>query len=123
MDPPPLFFYFFFNSSLLWDVFIINSVEQLQTLPKTQSAEIDISPFLKTQKPSIIYSIIFVSVSVDEFLPINAHLNMRGRLIHHHDNYDEWDRFVAPPRHKLVIGAALLQLTSSHNMIKGLPLL
>jgi len=27
----------------LWDVFIINSVEQLQTLPKTQS-EIDISP-------------------------------------------------------------------------------
>ena len=40
---PPLFF--FFNSSLLWDVFIINSVEQLQTLPNTQS-EIDISPFL-----------------------------------------------------------------------------
>jgi hypothetical protein len=38
-----------FNSSLLWDVFIINSVEQLQTLPKTQS-EIDISPFLKTQE-------------------------------------------------------------------------
>ena len=35
----------------MWDVFIINSVEQLQTLPKTQS-EIDISPFLKTQKPS-----------------------------------------------------------------------
>ena len=30
----------------------MNSVEQLQTLPKTQS-EIDISPFLKTQKPSI----------------------------------------------------------------------
>ena len=53
--PPPLFL--FFNSSLLWDVFIINSVEQLQTLPKTQS-EIDISPFLKTKKPSIIYSII-----------------------------------------------------------------
>jgi hypothetical protein len=51
-DPPP----FFFNSSLLWDVFSINSVEQLQTLPKTQS-EIDISPFLKTQKPSILYSI------------------------------------------------------------------
>ena len=41
-DPPFLFLY----SSLLWDVFIINSVEQLQTLPKTQS-EIDISPFLK----------------------------------------------------------------------------
>jgi hypothetical protein len=41
----------FVNSSLLWDVFIINSVEQLQTLPKTQS-EIDTSPFLKTQKPS-----------------------------------------------------------------------
>jgi hypothetical protein len=41
----------------LWDVFVINSVEQLQTLPKTQS-EIDISPFLKTQKPSILYSII-----------------------------------------------------------------
>jgi hypothetical protein len=35
----------------LWDVFIINGVEQLQTWPKTQS-EIDISPFLKTQKPS-----------------------------------------------------------------------
>jgi hypothetical protein len=32
----------------LWYIFIINSVEQLQTLPKTQS-EIDISPFLKTQ--------------------------------------------------------------------------
>ena len=45
------------NSLLLWDVFIINSVEQLQTLPKIQS-EIDISPFLKTQKPSILYSII-----------------------------------------------------------------
>ena len=44
---------FFFNSSLLWDVFIINSVEQLQTLPKTQSV-IDISPFLKAQIPSII---------------------------------------------------------------------
>ena len=52
VDPP---FNFFFNSSLLWDVFIINSVEQLQTLPKTQS-EIDISLFLKTQKPSILYS-------------------------------------------------------------------
>ena len=52
---PP--FYFIFNSSLLWDVFIINGVEQLQTLPKTQS-EIDISPFLKTQKSSILYSII-----------------------------------------------------------------
>ena len=51
--PHPLFY--FFNSSLLWDVFIINSVEQLQTLPKTQS-EIDISLFLKTQKPSILYS-------------------------------------------------------------------
>ena len=47
----------FFNSWLLWDVFIINSVEQLQTLPKTQS-EIDISPFLKTKKPSILYAII-----------------------------------------------------------------
>jgi hypothetical protein len=51
----PPFFLKFFNSSLLWNVFIINSVEQLQTLPKTQS-EIDISPFLKTQKPSILYS-------------------------------------------------------------------
>jgi len=29
-----------------------------------------------------------VSVSVDELLPIKAHLNMRGRLIHHHNNYD-----------------------------------
>jgi hypothetical protein len=35
----------------------INSVEQHQTLPKTQP-EIDISPFLKTQEPSILYSII-----------------------------------------------------------------
>jgi len=42
------FLFKLFNSSLLWDVFIINSVEQLQTLPKTQS-EVDISPFLKTQ--------------------------------------------------------------------------
>ena len=41
----PLFLIFFFISSLLWDVFIINSVEQLQTRPKTHS-EIDISPFL-----------------------------------------------------------------------------
>ena len=49
--------FLFFYSSLLCDAFIINSVEQLQTLPKTQS-EIDISPFLKTQKPSILYSII-----------------------------------------------------------------
>jgi hypothetical protein len=40
----------------LWDAFIINSVEQLQTLPKTQS-EIDISPFLKTHKnPPLVYS-------------------------------------------------------------------
>jgi hypothetical protein len=48
---PDLFtpFLILFNSSLLWDVFIINSVEQLQALPKTHS-EIDISPFLKTQK-------------------------------------------------------------------------
>ena len=55
----PTFFVFFFNSLLLWDVFIINSVEQLQTLPKTQS-EIDISPFLKTQKPSS--SLFFLSI-------------------------------------------------------------
>ena len=47
VDPP----FKFFNSSPLWDVFIINSVKQLQTWPNTQS-EIDISPFLKTQKPS-----------------------------------------------------------------------
>jgi hypothetical protein len=51
------FFKKLFNSSLLWDVFIINSVEQLHTLPKTQS-EIDISPFLKIQKPSILYYIV-----------------------------------------------------------------
>ena len=55
--PPPPLFFLFFNSSLLWDVFIINSVKKLQTWPKTQS-EIDISPFLKTQKPSILYSIL-----------------------------------------------------------------
>jgi hypothetical protein len=53
VDPP---FFNFFNSSLLWDVFIINSFEQLQTLPKTQF-EIDISPFLKTQKLSILYRV------------------------------------------------------------------
>ena len=29
-----------------------------------------------------------VSVSVDEFLPIKAHLNKRGRLIHHYNKYD-----------------------------------
>ena len=34
MWPSP--FFKFINSSLLWDVFIINSVEQLQTLPKSQ---------------------------------------------------------------------------------------
>ena len=34
------------------------------------------------------WSLSFISVSVDEFLPIKAHLNMRGRLIHHHNNYD-----------------------------------
>ena len=62
----------FFNSSLLWDVFIINSVKQLQTWPKTQS-EIDISPFLKTQKPSILYSII-LAVSVSEPLRENSKL-------------------------------------------------
>jgi hypothetical protein len=29
------------------------------------------------------------SVLIDWFtLPIKAHLNMRGRLIHHHNNYD-----------------------------------
>ena len=60
----PPFFLFSFNSSLLWDVFIINSVEQLQTLPKAQS-EIDISPFLKTQKPS---SILFYSSIIQHFL-------------------------------------------------------
>ena len=46
-------FSFFFNSSLLWDVFIINSVEQLQTLPKTQS-EIDISPLVDGQNHEIL---------------------------------------------------------------------
>ena len=56
---PPPFFFFFFNSSLLWDVFIINSVEQLQTWQKTQS-EIGISPFLKTQKPSSTLLCVFV---------------------------------------------------------------
>jgi hypothetical protein len=46
--------FLFFYSSLLWDVFIINSVEQLQTLPKTQS-EIDISPFPKNKNPPLVY--------------------------------------------------------------------
>jgi hypothetical protein len=55
----------FFNSSFFWDVFIINSVEQLQTLPKTQS-EIDISPFLKTQKPSSSLFIMKTSHKSDE---------------------------------------------------------
>ena len=61
VDPP--YIIIFFNSSLLWDVFIINSVEQLRTLPKTQS-DIDISPFLKTQKPSILYihDIVFLAI-------------------------------------------------------------
>jgi hypothetical protein len=61
MTPPP--FFKFFSSSLLLDVFIINSVEQLQTLPKTQS-EIDIKPFLKTQTPSILYSIILYYITL-----------------------------------------------------------
>ena len=53
---PPLPFFLFFNSSLLWDVFIINSVEQLHTLPKTQS-EIDIyiKPISKNTK-TLLYS-------------------------------------------------------------------
>jgi hypothetical protein len=55
------------NTSLSWDVFIINSVEQLQTLPKTQS-KIDISPFLKTQKPSIVYSIILCGVYISQLI-------------------------------------------------------
>jgi hypothetical protein len=59
VDPP----FNFFNSSLLWDVFIINSVKQLQTWPKTQS-EINISPFLKTQKPSSRGSRVFVSLEM-----------------------------------------------------------
>jgi hypothetical protein len=64
VDPP----FFFLNSSLLWDIFIINSVEQLQTLPKTKS-EIDISPFLKTQKPS---STLFYKNSIrDRYKPIS----------------------------------------------------
>jgi hypothetical protein len=46
-----------------------NSVEQLQTFPKTQS-EIDISPFLKTQKPSILYSIIILYNVFVYFLPL-----------------------------------------------------
>jgi hypothetical protein len=29
-----------------------------------------------------------ISISVDEFLPIKAHLNKRGRLIHHYNKYD-----------------------------------
>jgi hypothetical protein len=41
----------------------LSSVEQLQTLPKTQS-EIDISPFLKTPKSSILYSIILYYIIV-----------------------------------------------------------
>jgi hypothetical protein len=48
-------------------VFIINNVEQLQTLPKTQS-EIDISPFLKTQKPSILYSKTHSEIDISPFL-------------------------------------------------------
>jgi hypothetical protein len=32
--------------------------------------------------------LIYESVSVDEFLPIKAHLNKRGRLIHHCNKYD-----------------------------------
>ena len=40
----------------MWDVFILNSAKQLQTWSKTQS-EFDISLFLKTQRPSIPYSV------------------------------------------------------------------
>ena len=58
---PPSFF--FFNSSLLWDDFIINSVEQLQTLPKTQS-EIDISSFLKTQNTSSTRVFVFLEMGL-----------------------------------------------------------
>ena len=36
----------------------------------------------------LVYFILIISVSVDEFLPIKAHLNKRGRLIHHYNKYD-----------------------------------
>jgi hypothetical protein len=62
---PP--FFFLYISSLLCDVFIINSIEQVQTSPKTQS-EIDISPFLKTHKPSILYSNI-IEQRIEGFSP------------------------------------------------------
>jgi hypothetical protein len=65
----------FFNSSLLREVFIINSVEQLQTLPKTQS-EIDISPFLKTQKPSSTLGCVYVTVDLEQTV-IKLHLTIK----------------------------------------------
>ena len=60
---PPFFSFSFFNSSLLWDVLIINSVEQLQTLPKTQS-EIDINPFLKTKKKTSTLVFVFLEMGL-----------------------------------------------------------
>ena len=49
----------------------------LQLVPKAQQ--------LKLERVPVSVS---VSVSVDEFLPIKAHLNKRGRLIHHYNKYD-----------------------------------
>ena len=62
VDPPP----FFFNSSLLWDVFIINSAEQLQTLPKTQS-EIDNKPISKNTK-TLLYSITIEPSNTNKYI-------------------------------------------------------
>jgi hypothetical protein len=47
----------------------------LQLVPKAQQLKLERVP-------------VSVSVSVDEFLPIKAHLNKRGRLIHHYNKYD-----------------------------------
>ena len=53
------------------DVFIINSVEQLQTLPKTQS-EIDISPFLKPSSTRLVIGTSRTVGSAKKFVRITS---------------------------------------------------
>jgi hypothetical protein len=58
----PLFFKIF-NSSLLWDVFIINSVEQLQALLAKNSFRYRYKPISKnTKNPPLVYFFIINSV-------------------------------------------------------------
>jgi hypothetical protein len=74
----------------------INSVEQLQTLPKTQS-EIDISPFLKTQKPSSTLSkILMISDNVEFLPPIFYAVFWRVRIIAPTARYSDGPLFRQP---------------------------